>query len=738
VELSGTSDLEKTTMSTQQPPASTLLSALVIKRQQVAIGLAFAGVILAALAIWFGVWGFARSAERSAAPATPGKLIPEEVERPKEEPGKDAGKQRSPDYQVACIWAGGLALLTLLSALWVFTQPVDPAAPEAAARKELLAFGGTAGFLTVMAGIFLGYRWHQSLVLWIGGGDTREAKWVLYAAAIFLAGLLIMFVSLQLARTEQRANAALRRVLYGFNTAFVGLLLLLVLIVLNVALFVKMPKTLVVNDSAFTGLSEESRHFLRALDRPVHAYLILPENHAVSIGRIVNYTSLYSDCRGLLSQCEDETRNFKAVYLSPSFDSVRIATLMQRLNVREADRDQLGMLITVGEDEAAYTFIPALDLVDVDQGSVVFQGENKLMTELMFLSDARGKEKVYFTQGHGELTIEPGSDPARSASEIVRYLRDRKMTVETLDFTGPDAKVPDDAALVVIAGPQRPFTEDDPVLTALRAYVRRTDRPGKVLAFLPATRADDGSVAPSGLETLMSQLGADIDSSHRLVTAQNQIQLADRRFMPQDHVAVGAFPRIDISLGRAIGKYPLFLQNAREVKPAEPMPGVQRKVTPLFGTAAGMVTWKEDGFRENLITAWNNIRTDPGGVRGQIAARKQLKFRDSFPVAVASVESSGKGDKAAERPRAIVFGSDSILIDQPQVPAGIEEVRHQLVSDCVDWLRERDTTIGVAPRKLPVFILEKPVDWSSQLVLLLMIAMGIAVVGGGVWLSRRR
>ena len=72
-----------------------------------------------------------------------------------------------------------------------------------------------------------------------------------------LAGLLIMFASLQLARTEQRANAVLRRMLYGFNSVFVGLLLLLRPDRGQRGLVhLKVPNTLVTNDTAFTELSE--------------------------------------------------------------------------------------------------------------------------------------------------------------------------------------------------------------------------------------------------------------------------------------------------------------------------------------------------------------------------------------------------------------------------------------------------------------------------------------------------
>jgi hypothetical protein len=37
-----------------------------------------------------------------------------------------------------------------------------------------------------------------------------------------------------------------------------------------------------------------------------------------------------------------------------------------------------------------------------------------------------------------------------------------------------------------------------------------------------------------------------------------------------------------------------------------------------------------------------------------------------------------------------------------------------------------------------MFALEKPIDWPTQVVLLVMVTIGITALGAGVWLSRRR
>jgi hypothetical protein len=713
-------------MSTQETPAPPLLTNLVTNRRQVAIGLATVGLLLAGLAIWWGVWGFARSADPAAA-TQEGKLSPEDIARPDDKEA-DAKARRSPDWQVPAVWAGAIALLCLLSATWMYTQPADPAAPNTSARVEALTFGGTAGFITALCGAFLGYRWYPSVTRWIGGGERREAKWVLIAATVFLIGLLIMFISLQLARTEQRSNAALRRVLYGFNTVFVGLLLLLVLVGVNVTTFLHVPETLVTNDSAFTELAPESKRFLQTLDRPVQVYLIMPEGYSETITRGLTYRNLYADCRGFLSQCEDQSDHFKATYLSPAFNPDRIATVRQK--IKEGDRDQFGMLLTVGADEEVTTFIRATELIDVDaEGrNLVFQGENKLLTELMYLTDARAKEKVYFTQEHGELGIDAGSERDKSASGVVRFLRDRKMSVEPLTFpVGQPGKVPDDAAVVVVAGLRQTLPADDPMIGALRDFLRRPEKKGKLLICLPAFRDASGKVAPTGLEGLLAEFGVEVEPGRRLLQQPGRIRATP------DHVLAGPFAGLSPELERAVGQMPLVLKDARPIRPVPGAPGRSpERASPLFGTA--MLTWQETDFLKPADLAWTELRGDQ---TGELAQQKNATPRP-VPVAVVVTDPVPPGGKGNPRPHLIVFGSETFLQDQVAVPVGPEEFRQQFVSDTIDWLRERDASIGIPPRKLGMFALEKQIDWPSQVVLLAMVTVGVTALGVGVWLSRRR
>ncbi len=169
-----------------------VLAMLAEFRRQIAIGLAVAAVVLGALAIWWAVRSWpSHEADKPSAHDV------RSAEKPAAET-KSAGPKASVDFLPAAIWAGFLAILCGISAFWLLNQPLRPGTEATAIRTELLTFGSLIGLITAMLGLLLGLRWDESLFRWINEDKTKDAKWVLIAASIFTAGLIIMFLSLQL------------------------------------------------------------------------------------------------------------------------------------------------------------------------------------------------------------------------------------------------------------------------------------------------------------------------------------------------------------------------------------------------------------------------------------------------------------------------------------------------------------------------------------------------------------
>ena len=711
---------------------SSPLDTIARSRQNVAIGLAVAGILIAAVAIWWMVRGW----PTSAAPAEDRPTAKAENEPPKE-PEKPK-ELHSPDYLPAGAWAALIALTCLGSAVYLATRPLPPEQQATTVRSEILVFGGTLGLITTALGAAFAWNWQQSLFQWVNESKTSEAKWVLIAGSVFLAGLILIFASLQLARTEERANAVLRRALYGFNAVFVGLLLLMVLVAINVISFIKIPSTLVTNDSAFLGLSEPSKTFLRSLDRPVQVYLIMPENYAEEYpGTRMAYTSMYSDCRGLLSQCERQSRQFRASYLSPGLDEGKIAAVADLFKVADKSKMPFGLYITVGENEEITSSILSRDLVEIEErgrsASFVFQGENKLINELIYLTDARSKEVVYVTQDHDELSVEPAGPERRTMANAVQYLRDKKVQVEPLRLDENAPQVPKNAAAVIIPGPRRTITADSPTMKALSEYMKPTQpgaKPGKLLAFLPAFRGLNNKVQPTGLESFLREFGVEMLPDRRLVGVPRQHPVPSvGDYVPPDTAYGRGFTGTSLALEKTLSSAELLFKNARPIRPGQGPGSVT--VTPVIGSLGAY--WQEEDFGLSAEQTVRAMATDP-----ELRVRKQLSGRP-VPLAVAVTE-GGRPEPggSAGKPRMLVLSSDTLIEDRPDFPLLPDEYRDLVFSDCLDWIREREANLGIPPKKEATYRVTKPASLQSLLMLVGIVLIGIATLGIAVWLTRRR
>jgi hypothetical protein len=741
------------TTESQQPG---LLGLIAAKRRETSIGLIAAAVLFAVLTVWWFSWGWkGRQALDKPPSATPEAKVddpfadPKDKDKDKEE--APAGKVHSPDYLPFAVWAFLLMALAGGAAAWLWTQPLPPGAELDTVRAEALTVGAVAGLVTTLLGFLLGVRWQDSLFKWVNDGNTKEARWVLIAASIFTLGLVVMFLSLQLGRTQERAKAVLRRMLYGFNAVFLGLLLLMVLVAVNVVSFLKVPTTLLTTDRAFTELAPASKDFLHKLDKPVHVYVILPEKYTEPIQTrhgMVPYERLYTDVHVLLDQCEEESPHIRTTYLSPALDTARIAAVRDRLGVKidDPNAELVGLIVAVGETEQPNTFIPVSDLIDtvpVGRQAVVisFQAENRLLTEIAYLADARENEVIYFTQDNGELTLDGAG--ARSMSAVAQVLRDRRMKVQPLTIDEKKPEVPANAAAVVVAGPQTPFAPEGPTMKALRAYLKPTDpkaKPGKLLAYLPAIRGGRNEVIPTGLEGLIGEYGVQVAADRRIVTVPESIPLGRGRsglvFVPPDSAYAMAFSELRIPIADTLRAGRLLMKDCRPVQPAPPGPGPFR-THGLFGTVSRQPTWQEKDWNTAAATVVRQFEEAPDeDTLRRLMSEKQLS-RSSVPVAVAATEASNEpGGK--ERPRAIVYGSDSPLADRQDFDLQNAEFRALLLASQLDWLREKEVNLGIPPRKEYSFQLGKGPDLTGLLILLAVMIVGLSGLGLGVWLSRRR
>src|SRR5262249_33553379 len=122
-----------------------------------------------------------------------------------------------------------------------------------------------------------------------------------------------------------------------------------------------------------------------------------------------------------------------------------------------------------GTDESRHAVIPVREFFSTTGDQ--FEGEARLFKELTLLADNQVKPVVYFTQSNGELSVVPEAElPDRQkAGRLRAYLEKNYLDVRPLTLARENPTIPDDAAVVVVAGPQVPFSEA--AVGALRKYV---------------------------------------------------------------------------------------------------------------------------------------------------------------------------------------------------------------------------------------------------------------------------
>jgi ABC-type uncharacterized transport system involved in gliding motility auxiliary subunit len=181
--------------------------------------------------------------------------------------------------------------------------------------------------------------------------------------------------------------------------------------------------------------------------------------------------------------------------------------------------------------------------------------------------------KVYFLQGHGEHQI---SGSEEGISQAIKALSDRTYTTLPLNLA-EKSSVPQDANVVVIAGPKRALFESE--VNALRQFLNRG---GNLLLMI------DPSIDPK-LNSLFAEWGIKLDN-RLVVDVSGSVGLGPAAPLVREY---GKHP-ISKDFGNGISFYPL----ARPID-IVPVPGVQ--ATPLLITKPYPDSWAESDLEsENL------------------------------------------------------------------------------------------------------------------------------------------
>jgi ABC-type uncharacterized transport system len=654
--------------------------------------------------------------------------------------------------------ATGLFLLGLIfvgAGIWLAVATPPDATPTRL-RILVLLVGGLTGLVITLATVLRVLLWWTPV--FAAGIRTWQgtAGWQVWACVYAgLAGLAIMFGSLLLARADVRTNVVLRRLLYGYNAILTGLLLLAILVVINVVVYVSYPYTFDWTQTrGIHTLSPSSKNLLEGLKEPAKVYVIMSPN-----------SSLYSETRQLLENARAYTNKLEVQYISPDRDrrvyedlAMKYPDLIREGSISRAEEDNgsRGILVVYGpesEKKPPHAFIAQRDLFEFKgptmpgdrKSTLAYKGEDAIMTQLRFLENNQTKPKVYFTQGNGELDITDAGvalttsglipSPTGAGRLVDRLKKDNYdvrgllwsalpknskpgdlMSYAKKDATAPDV-VPEDAKIVVIAGPRSRFSKT--ALDALEHYLQGN---GKLIVLSRSLlqRPSDGVVyKTTGLEDVLKKFNVELEPNC-IVSLQPQGGRVD--LVPL--VLVNPPQKSKNKIAANFEGYVFEMIQARTVRGGTG-PGNFTSETILEApkeSADQIGCWAETDF--------NRLLNLPAYLRTLVTSGQIQKKLSDEPLPVALAVSDRE-----QKPRMVVFGdytfaSNTVANNAPY---------YDFVISSMEWLAERPANIGIKPKESSSFVLGSNVNFRGMILLPVgLMILAIVGVGSGIWVVRRR
>lgn len=259
-----------------------------------------------------------------------------------------------------------------------------------------------------------------------------------------------------------------RQARYGSNALVLTMATLGILIVVNVITF-QNPRKWDLTQGKEHTLAPESIEALKALPQPVTA---LAFYSARMSNEFVNKT--------LMDFRSSSEGKFDYRFIDPELNPV----LAQQMGVT---RDGVVILQMGSQKEI-----------------VTYASEAEITSALIRLTNPE-TYSVYFLTGHGEKDIEQGGD--NSITSAKRTLTDKNYVVKTLNLMAANV-IPEDAAVIVIAGSTKPVSEQEVKL--LKAYLEK----GGALVVLsePPALTDFGDAEDPLASMLAEEWGLVLDN----------------------------------------------------------------------------------------------------------------------------------------------------------------------------------------------------------------------------------
>ncbi len=469
------------------------------------------------------------------------------------------------------------------------------------------------------------------------------------------------------------------------------------------------------------SLHSQTENFLRKMEQGWNAYVI------------------YSDLRARQPQVYDHVldtlQEFKARAPQMTIDELNIGMAEPQKRIRQLQQElgimnlELPSVLLVMGDK--HEVIPIGQIVEANPGrmgppAIAFKGEGAFLGALMKLTEEE-KPVLYALTGHGERPLEatgrapspaqpmPGErNPGMSLSKLVRSIENANYEVKPLNLA-TEGEVPQDCAVLLIAGPKTAFSEQE--MAALRDYLE--GRNGAAIVLADPELAEN---VDSNLEELLGPYGVQLHTSAvGIALVPTFLGAGLSTSVP---VKGSALPPHPVTEG--LQGYTLYMEEPCTMEVAPAGPQTMQGATELL--TGPPTSWGETDVRlgEEIMPEYKAGEDTPKpAVVGALVAPQPP------PQAPPGMEMPG--------PRIVVLGSSLSFVNAFLERAEYTANRYLLLN-CVNWMAGKTQKLGIPPKTMDFNQLSVGKGWvaASRYIFLgavpgLVIALGVAV-----WLIRRR
>jgi ABC-type uncharacterized transport system involved in gliding motility auxiliary subunit len=483
----------------------------------------------------------------------------------------------------------------------------------------------------------------------------KRFDWVL---GLFL-GLIVIGIALYGILDPGRVRQALtgRQARYGSNATIITIAFLGILVVVNVLIYNTSTRWDLTQDKTHT-LAAETIDALKKVKGKITA-------EAFFTARISSQTA-----RQLLTDFKANSGgNFDFKFIDPEADPV--AAQMAKIT-------QDGSIVVQ---------------LDGRQEVVKNVAEQDLTAAIIRLS-ASGQKTVYFLTGHGE--YDPNGSDDSSLGQAKTALETKSYVVKQLSLI-TEHQIPADAAVIVVAGAQKPVSADE--VNLIKAFV---DKGGGLIVMSDPTPVTQFGDSPDPLADYMDQSwGVKLvnDFVIDLSAQPNSVAVAD----PNGY---GNHAITDNLKGKVV-----VFPAARSVQIRS-----MDNITQVTLAKTSTQSWAE---------------TDLAALRqNQIQFNQGTDIAGPVPLAVAA-------DNSTTTARVVVIGNSGFAINAYFARYGNED----FFMNSVDWTAKQDSLINLTAKSTTQRVLVPPQTAALGLILLgsvFVLPGSILAIGIMVWVQRRR